>query len=81
MLGLGDFFSYFVDFDIRRFELWEKIIFLFKYSLDILYFDLFVFIVDIVRYGFLMEKLLVINRFVMFIGIIGVGKVRLCGYM
>lgn len=65
-----------MDFDICCFELWEKIILLFKYSLEILYFNLLVFIVDMVRYGFLMEKLFVVNRFVMFIGMIGVGKVR-----
>ena len=74
--GSGDLFSYFVDFDTRRLEPWEKIIPSFKYSADIPYFDLLVPTVDTVRYGFLMEKLLAINRSVMYTGTTGVGKVR-----
>lgn len=74
--GSGDLFSYFVDFDTRRLEPWEKIIPSFKYSPEIPYFDLLVPTVDTVRYGFLMEKLLVVNRSVMFTGTTGVGKVR-----
>ncbi|XP_015770017.1 PREDICTED: dynein heavy chain 6, axonemal-like [Acropora digitifera] len=72
--GSGDLFSYFVDFDTRRLEPWEKIIPSFKYSADIPYFDLLVPTVDTVRYGFMMEKLLAINRSVMFTGTTGVGK-------
>lgn len=72
--GSGDLFSYFVDFDTRRLEPWEKIIPSFKYSPEIPYFDLLVPTVDTVRYGFLMEKLLVVNRSVMFTGTTGVGK-------
>ncbi|XP_020606446.1 dynein heavy chain 6, axonemal-like [Orbicella faveolata] len=75
--GSGDLFSYFVDFDTRRLEPWEKIIPSFKYSSAIPYFDLLVPTVDTVRFGFLMEKLLAINRSVMFTGTTGVGKVRL----
>lgn len=65
-----------MDFDTRRLEPWEKIIPSFKYSADIPYFDLLVPTVDTVRYGFMMEKLLAINRSVMFTGTTGVGKVR-----
>lgn len=64
-----------MDFDTRRLEPWEKIIPSFKYSADIPYFDLLVPTVDTVRYGFMMEKLLAINRSVMFTGTTGVGKV------
>lgn len=53
--GSGDLFSYFVDFDTRRLEPWEKIIPSFKYSSDIPYFDLLVPTLDTVRFGFLME--------------------------
>ena len=74
--GSGDLFSYFVDFDTRRLEPWEKIIPSFKYSADVPYFDLLVPTVDTVRYGFMMEKLLTVNRSVMFTGTTGVGKVR-----
>lgn len=77
MPGSGDLFSYFVDFDTRRLEPWEKIIPSFKYSSAIPYFDLLVPTVDTVRFGFLMEKLLAINKSVMFTGTTGVGKVRL----
>lgn len=64
-----------MDFDTRRLEPWEKIIPSFKYSSTIPYFDLLVPTVDTVRFGFLMEKLLAINRSVMFTGTTGVGKV------
>ena len=73
--GSGDLFSYYVDFESRRLEPWEKIIPSFKYSPSIPYFDLLVPTVDTVRFGFLMEKLLVVNRSVLFTGTTGVGKV------
>lgn len=64
-----------MDFDIKRLDFWERIIFIFKYSREVLFFEMFVFIIDIVRFGYLMEKLLVVKYLVLFIGIIGVGKV------
>lgn len=79
--GSGDLFNYFVDFDTRRLEPWEKIIPSFKYSSDIPYFDLLVPTLDTVRFGFLMEKLLAINRSVMFTGTTGVGKVSLGSFV
>ena len=73
--GSGDLFSYFVDFETRRLEPWEKIIPSFKYSSSVPYFDLLVPTVDTVRFGFLMEKMLNVNRSVLFTGTTGVGKV------
>lgn len=68
-------YSYYVDFESRRLELWEKIIPKFTYNPEVPYFDLLVPTIDTVRYGFLMEKLLDIRYSVLFTGTTGVGKV------
>ncbi|XP_028414460.1 dynein heavy chain 6, axonemal-like [Dendronephthya gigantea] len=70
----GDLYGYFVDTDTRRLEPWEKIIPSFKYSPEIPYFDLLVPTVDTVRFGFLLEKLVTIQKSVLFTGMTGVGK-------
>lgn len=44
-------------------------------SLQVPYFDLLVPTVDTVRFGFLLEKLVSIERSVLFTGMTGVGKV------
>ncbi|KAK3733193.1 hypothetical protein QZH41_008554, partial [Actinostola sp. cb2023] len=72
--GSGDLYSYYVDFDTRRLEPWEKIIPTFKYNPSMPYFDLLVPTVDTVRFGFLMEKLLAVNKSVLYTGTTGVGK-------
>ncbi|EDO31800.1 predicted protein [Nematostella vectensis] len=72
--GSGDLYSYYVDFDTRRMEPWEKIIPAFKYSSEVPYFDLLVPTVDTVRFGFLMDKLLSVNKSVLYTGTTGVGK-------
>jgi dynein heavy chain len=72
--GSGDLYSYYVDFESRRLELWEKIIPKFMYDPEVPYFDLLVPTIDTVRYGFMMEKLLDIRYSVLFTGMTGVGK-------
>lgn len=66
-----------MDFETRRMDLWEKIVFFFKYDKEVSFFEMLVFIVDTVRFGYLLEKFLFVNYFVLYIGGIGVGKVRL----
>ena len=86
--GAGDLFSYYVDFESRRFEPWKKLshmilvfrqlcstLFWFLF-IQTLYFDILVPTVDTVRYGFLMQKLLSVCHSVLFTGTTGVGKVR-----
>lgn len=70
----GDLFSYFVDVQYRRMDLWEKIVPKFVYDPKKPYFEMLVPTIDSVRYGYLMEKLLTVQRSVLFTGETGVGK-------
>ena len=70
----GDLFSYYVDVQYRRMDLWEKIVPKFVYDPNKPYFEMLVPTIDSVRYGYLMEKLLQVNRSVLFTGETGVGK-------
>ncbi|CAK8691447.1 unnamed protein product [Clavelina lepadiformis] len=70
----SDLFSYYIDFDTKRFDSWERIIPTFKYSNEVPFFDMLVPTIDTVRFGYLMEKLLDVERSVLYTGITGVGK-------
>lgn len=70
----GDLFSYFVDVQYRRMDLWEKVVPKFVYNPATPYFEMLVPTIDSVRYGYLMEKLLSVKRSVLFTGETGVGK-------
>ena len=65
-----------MDFELRRMDLWEKIIPHFKYSKETPFFEMVVPTVDTVRYGYLLEKLLAVKQSVLYTGNTGVGKVR-----
>lgn len=56
-------------------EPWEKIIPPFTYNTEQPFFEMLVPTADTVRYGYLMEKLLSVQRSVLFTGGTGVGKV------
>ena len=77
--------SYFVDFDMKRFDHWERIVPAFKFDRETPFFELMVPTVDTVRYGYLMDKLLAVRMSVLFTG--GTGelmtwKVRLiCSFI
>ncbi|XP_071788570.1 dynein axonemal heavy chain 6-like isoform X3 [Asterias amurensis] len=70
----GDLWSCYIDFDAKRMDLWEKVIPVFKYDPEVPFFDMLVPTMDTVRFGYLMEKLLAVNRSVLFTGTTGVGK-------
>ncbi|XP_022090689.1 dynein heavy chain 6, axonemal-like isoform X2 [Acanthaster planci] len=70
----GDLWSCYIDFDTKRMDMWEKIIPAFKYNPEQPFFDMLVPTMDTVRFGYLMEKLLSVNRSVLFTGTTGVGK-------
>ena len=63
-----------MDVPHRRMDLWEKIVPKFTYDAEKPYFEMLVPTIDSVRYGFLMEKLLQVERSVLFTGETGVGK-------
>jgi len=64
-----------MDFELRRMDLWEKVIPGFKYSKETPFFEMVVPTVDTVRYGYLLEKLLAVKQSVLYTGNTGVGKV------
>nr|XP_014351765.1 PREDICTED: dynein heavy chain 6, axonemal-like [Latimeria chalumnae] len=70
----GDLWNVYMDFDSKRLDLWERIIPSFKYNSETPFFEMLVPTTDIVRYGYLMEKLLAVSHSVLFTGTTGVGK-------
>ncbi|CAG5121595.1 unnamed protein product, partial [Candidula unifasciata] len=70
----GDLWSYFVDYEARRMDTWEKIVPSFKYSPEESFFEMLVPTVDTVRFGYILEKLLSVGRPVLYTGGTGVGK-------
>ncbi|VDO08408.1 unnamed protein product [Rodentolepis nana] len=69
-----DLWSYFVDCKLRKWELWERQMPLFRYNKSEPFFNCLVPTVDTVRYGKLMEQLLTASQSVLFTGDTGVGK-------
>ena len=55
-------------------EMWEKMVPKFVYDSSKPYFEMLVPTIDSVRYGYLMEKLINVNRSVLYTGETGVGK-------
>ena len=70
----GDLWSYFMDFHTRRMDMWERRVTPFQYNKEVPYFEMLVPTVDTVRFGFLLEKLLLVSQPVLFTGNTGVGK-------
>ena len=74
----GDLWSYYVDYEARRMDTWEKIVPSFKFNPETSFFEMLVPTVDTVRFGYLLDKLLSVRRSVLYTGTTGVGKVH-CG--
>ncbi|XP_018593809.2 dynein heavy chain 6, axonemal [Scleropages formosus] len=70
----GDLWSMYMDFDQKGLEPWERIIPTFSYNQEMPFFEMLVPTTDTVRYGYLMEKLLLVHQSVLFTGNTGVGK-------
>ncbi|BFZ25685.1 hypothetical protein BsWGS_28724 [Bradybaena similaris] len=70
----GDLWSYFVDYEARRMDTWEKIVPSFKYNPEESFFEMLVPTVDTVRFGYILDKLLSVGRSVLYTGGTGVGK-------
>ncbi|XP_059155726.1 dynein axonemal heavy chain 6-like isoform X2 [Physella acuta] len=70
----GDLWSYYVDYEARRMDNWEKIVPSFKYNREGSFFEMLVPTVDTVRFGYILDKLLSVRRSVLFTGGTGVGK-------
>ena len=72
---VGDLWGCYVDFDMRRMDSWERIVPTFKYDKEVPFFEMLVPTPDTVRFGYLLEKLLTVERSVLYTGNTGVGKV------
>uniref|UniRef100_A0A8D3AZ06 Dynein, axonemal, heavy chain 6 n=1 Tax=Scophthalmus maximus TaxID=52904 RepID=A0A8D3AZ06_SCOMX len=70
--GIDEFV--YMNFNQKRLETWEAIIPSFHYDIEQPFFEMLVPTTDTVRYGYLMEKLLSVQRSVLFTGDTGVGK-------
>ncbi|XP_047189968.1 dynein axonemal heavy chain 6 isoform X2 [Scophthalmus maximus] len=70
----GTMWSVYMNFNQKRLETWEAIIPSFHYDIEQPFFEMLVPTTDTVRYGYLMEKLLSVQRSVLFTGDTGVGK-------
>ena len=64
-----------MDFEMRRFDSWERIVPMFRYNKQMAFFDILVPTVDTVRFGYLLRKLLAVDHSVLYTGETGVGKV------
>nr|XP_029134611.1 dynein heavy chain 6, axonemal [Labrus bergylta] len=70
----GTLWGVYMNFNHKWLESWEKVIPSFKYNKEQPFFEMLVPTTDTVRYGYLMEKLLSVQRSVLFTGETGVGK-------
>ncbi|PVD36438.1 hypothetical protein C0Q70_03422 [Pomacea canaliculata] len=70
----GDLWSYYMDMELRRMDSWEKIVPSFRYDKEVPFFDMLVPTVDTVRFGYILDKLLSVQRSVLYTGGTGVGK-------
>ena len=73
--SVGDLWSCYIDFDMRRMDSWERIVPTFKYNKEIPFFETLVPTTDTVRFGYLLDKLLKVKQSVLYTGNTGVGKV------
>lgn len=76
----GDLWSYYMDMELRRMDSWEKIVPSFRYDKEVPFFDMLVPTVDTVRFGYILDKLLSVQRSVLYTGGTGVGKVWLVAW-
>ena len=62
---------------MKRMDTWERIVPKFQYNKEVPFFEMLVPTTDTVRFGYLLEKMLMVKRSVLFTGSTGVGKVSL----
>ncbi|XP_076649863.1 dynein heavy chain at 16F [Halictus rubicundus] len=74
MIASIDLWDLFVNVSGHRFDMWTDIVPEFVYDAETPFFDILVPTVDTVRFGYMMQKMVEINKPVFFTGDTGVGK-------
>ena len=74
---MGDVLSYYMDFDMKRMDSWERIVPNFRFDRETPFFELLVPTIDTVRFGYLMEKMLQVKMSVLFTGGTGAYTINL----
>lgn len=67
-----DLWNVYMNLNTKRLESWNKIVPVFKFNRDVPFFEMTVPTTDTVKFGYIMEKLVAINKPVLFTG--GTGK-------
>ncbi|KAI4494191.1 hypothetical protein M0802_009060 [Mischocyttarus mexicanus] len=73
-LPAADLWNLYMNIQTRRLDLWVKIMPKFEYDKNVPFFDIIVPTINTIRYGYIMQKLTMINMPVLFTGATGVGK-------
>ncbi|KAK6981801.1 Dynein heavy chain 6 axonemal, partial [Biomphalaria glabrata] len=66
--------TYYIEVDSKRMDLWERLVSSFRFDKSISFFKMMVPTVDTARYGYFLERLLSVQKPVLFTGGTGVGK-------
>ncbi|KAI8729435.1 dynein heavy chain 6, axonemal, partial [Biomphalaria glabrata] len=74
MPGTYPLWSYYIEVDSKRMDLWERLVSSFRFDKSISFFKMMVPTVDTARYGYFLEQLLSVQKPVLFTGGTGVGK-------
>ncbi|KAK6972350.1 Dynein heavy chain 6 axonemal [Biomphalaria glabrata] len=72
--GTYPLWSYYIEVDSKRMDLWERLVSSFRFDKSISFFKMMVPTVDTARYGYFLEWLLSVQKPVLFTGGTGVGK-------
>nr|KAI8726976.1 dynein heavy chain 6; axonemal-like [Biomphalaria glabrata] len=72
--GTYPLWSYYIEVDSKRMDLWERLVSSFRFDKSISFFKMMVPTVDTARYGYFLEQLLSVQKPVLFTGGTGVGK-------
>ncbi|KAI8732070.1 dynein heavy chain 6, axonemal isoform X3, partial [Biomphalaria glabrata] len=70
--GTYPLWSYYIEVDSKRMDLWERLVSSFRFDKSISFFKMMVPTVDTARYGYFLERLLSVQKPVLFTG--GTGK-------
>nr|KAI8731301.1 Dynein heavy chain 6; axonemal [Biomphalaria glabrata] len=79
--GTYPLWSYYIEVDSKRMDLWERLVSSFRFDKSISFFKMMVPTVDTARYGYFLERLLSVQKPVLFTGGTGVGKAIINGFL